>query len=119
MPIMRATEFEFRNRFWVIGVICFIGFQLYVLDHRNAAQRLLGWIAPQLSNDDHWQRRALTCIFLAGTALAVLAALLRTWATAHLKNEVVHDARLHADHLMVNGPYRFVRNPLYLGLVLL
>ena len=116
---MRATEFEFRNRFWVIGVIFMIGFLLYNLDHRNAAQRLIDWIAPKLNGDDVKERHALTCIFLSGTGLAVLAAMLRTWATAYLKNEVVHDARLHADQLMVDGPYRRVRNPLYLGLLLL
>jgi len=52
-------------------------------------------------------------------AAAVSAALLRTWAAAYLQSEVVHDSRLHAERLVADGPYRHVRNPLYLGGILM
>jgi len=48
-----------------------------------------------------------------------VAALLRTWASALLSKEVVHDRELHSDRLVADGPYRFTRNPLYLGTDLL
>jgi hypothetical protein len=53
-----------------------------------------------------------------GAALCLLAALLRTWAAAYLHSEVVHDSNLHAEGLVADGPFRYVRNPLYLGGVL-
>jgi protein-S-isoprenylcysteine O-methyltransferase Ste14 len=48
-----------------------------------------------------------------------LAALVRSWAEAYLHSSVVHDSQLHSDRLVADGPYRRVRNPLYLGNILL
>lgn len=53
---------------------------------------------------------------LPGTAAV---ALIRSWAEAYLHSSVVHDAKMHSDQLTADGPYRYVRNPLYLGTVLL
>ena len=54
-------------------------------------------------------------MFASGAALVFVAALLRTWATAYLRTEIVHDAPQHAEALVADGPYRYVRNPLYLA----
>jgi len=40
---------------------------------------------------------------------------LRTWATAYLRAEIVHDPNQHSEALVADGPYRHVRNPLYLA----
>ena len=60
----------------------------------------------------------MQAILALGAALAVLAALVRTWAAAYLQSEVVHDTNIHIEGLVADGPYRYVRNPLYLGGVL-
>ena len=52
--------------------------------------------------------------FLA-VACAVVGAALRVWATAYLGAGVMNDKSLRADRVMASGPYRYLRNPLYLG----
>lgn len=112
---MRASRLEFEYRFWIFGLIFFLGFSLYRVDPVNAGMGLLGWLAPgtnaNSANGNVWMR----AIFLGGAALTFTAALLRTWATAWLQTEVVHDMAQHAEQMVADGPFRYTRNPLYLA----
>ncbi len=112
---MRATKFEFEQRFWIIGIIFGLGFSLAWLDHTNFAVGLLHFFSPSLDPDSPRGNIWLRLIFGAGALLVFLAASLRTWATAYLRTEIVHDASLHSDAIVADGPYRYVRNPLYLA----
>jgi len=112
---MRATEFEFNNRFWLIGLVFFFGFGLYNVDHTNFGLGLLHWLAPAINPDSERGNFWLRVIFGSGAALVFFAALFRTWATAYLKTEIVHDMTMHSEALVADGPYRHVRNPLYLA----
>jgi len=113
---MRASDFEFRYRFWIIGAIFWIGFTLYSVDQVNAAAALANWLQPHTP----WSAGAIVrAIFGFGALLAIAAALLRTWAASFLRSDVVHDDSLHSERLVADGPYRYVRNPLYLGTTLL
>jgi protein-S-isoprenylcysteine O-methyltransferase Ste14 len=108
---MRATAFEFRFRFWILGAIFFLGYASYAVDHHNSAAAIAHALAPDAD------AATGTARLLAGAAaLAALGALLRTWASAYLSPDIVHDTRLHRDRLVADGPFRHVRNPLYLGL---
>jgi protein-S-isoprenylcysteine O-methyltransferase Ste14 len=51
----------------------------------------------------------------AGIALVLVAWLWRAAGTAFLRREVVFSADALQDRLVVAGPFRYVRNPLYLG----
>jgi protein-S-isoprenylcysteine O-methyltransferase Ste14 len=115
MCAMQATEFEFKGRFWVIGFIIWGGFSLYLIDHVTFAVALLHLVAPGIDPDSDRGNFWLRIIFGAGALLVFLSALLRTWATAYLRSEVVHDASQHSEALLADGPYRYVRNPLYLA----
>ncbi len=112
---MRATEFEFNNRFWFIGLVFFLGFGAYRLDPVNFGIGLLHIFAPAIDPDSARGNFWLRVIFASGAALVFFAALLRTWATAYLRTEIVHDASMHSEALVADGPYRHVRNPLYLA----
>ncbi len=112
-----ASDFEFKNRFWIFGAIFFFAFAAYNLDHVNAGQALVEWLARirGMAAGD-WQYH----VVFAGAALFCIAnAALRTWGTAYLNPEVMVDMRLHTTRLVADGPYRFVRNPLYFGNILL
>jgi protein-S-isoprenylcysteine O-methyltransferase Ste14 len=110
---MRATKFEFEQRFWVIGMIFALGFFLYNVDKTNAALRLLHVAAPSIDPNSDYGNHLARLIFGSGALLVFLAAAFRTWATAYLKTEIVHDQAQHSEGLVADGPYRHLRNPLY------
>jgi protein-S-isoprenylcysteine O-methyltransferase Ste14 len=112
---MRATRFEFEQRFWIIGAIFGLGFALYAVDGTNVAVGVLRAIAPSIDPDSDAGNNMIRVVFAVGAALVFVAAFLRTWATASLRTEVVHDATQHSEMLVADGPYRYVRNPLYLA----
>jgi len=116
---VRATEFEFRYRFFVIIAIFVAGFQCYTLDHVGVSVVLAGWfIGHPAELSVAGDRHAVQLVLAFGVALCFLAALVRTWAAAYLHSEIVHDWNLHAEGLVADGPFRYVRNPLYFGGVL-
>jgi len=115
----QATKAEFENRFWVIGGVFGIGFSLYVLDHVNAAVALTGLIVGPAGMDTQRAYQVVRGIFAAGSLAVAAAALLRSWAEDYLHSSVVHDSALHSENLVADGPYRYVRNPLYLGNILM
>jgi protein-S-isoprenylcysteine O-methyltransferase Ste14 len=116
MMLSQATQaslFEFHNRWLIIFFIFFAAFSAYFIDPRNAGVAIADWLAKRwgttASNNSH------RLIFAFGTLLMALAAFLRTWGTSYLQAEVTHDFRVHTEKLLTDGPYRHVRNPLYLG----
>src|SRR5947209_3386659 len=110
---MRATDFEFRNRFWIFGLLYFAGFIPYWFHDQNALASLLNAIKPGISE------RGVHMAFGIAAAVMFAAALLRTWATAYLSTEVMKHTEVQSATLVADGPYRYVRNPLYLGNILM
>jgi protein-S-isoprenylcysteine O-methyltransferase Ste14 len=111
---LAAGDIEYRIRPWIIAVIFFAAFQLYRWDHVSAAAALAAWLTPGGGDVQKTQ----TLIFAIGAAATLAAAALRTWAAAYMSSSVVHDPRVHDSRLVADGPYRYLRNPLYLGVVL-
>jgi protein-S-isoprenylcysteine O-methyltransferase Ste14 len=117
---MRATEFEFRHRFWFIGGIFWLGFSCYSFDHQNAAAALVKlFLGSNFNMNSPESAVPLHAIFAFAALLSVSAAALRTWAAAYLRSDIVHDHALHSEGLVADGPFRWARNPLYDGGILL
>jgi len=116
MTLTRASDFEFRNRWWVFGAIFGATFFLLSFDPVPVGSKLADRLAVLARLSD---RLALHLVFGGGALIMLAAALLRTWGSAYLGREVVHGASVHTEALRADGPYRHVRNPLYLGNVMM
>jgi protein-S-isoprenylcysteine O-methyltransferase Ste14 len=113
---MRATNWEFKNRAMIFGLIFGLSFSVYFIDPQNATAALANWIEATRGIDANLVARLL---FVFATCLLVVAALFRTWASSYLQANVVYAAEVQTASLVADGPYRHVRNPLYFANVLL
>lgn len=113
---MKATNWEFRNRALLFGLIFAVAFPLSSLDPQNSTAALANWLGPRLGMDADLIAHFL---FIFAALLLLAAVLIRTWASSYLRAEVVYAAEVKTESLVADGPYRHVRNPLYLANVLM
>ena len=116
---MGATAIEFRLRMVVNAAIIILGFWAPWIEAWHVGHRisLLGWLALELSRTGIASFSVATSIVLIVAVLvAAKAVLFRVWGTAYLGPGTVNSFNMVAGEVMADGPYRYVRNPLYIGL---
>ncbi len=114
---MKASALEFRFRFLIGTTIYVLGFTTpwnywLHLDTIRTWQFLAAWPARSgwLSFSN-----ATILVLLVGILCALIGALLRTWGSAYLSPSIVQSGAMHGQGVVAAGPYRYLRNPLYLG----
>ena len=108
---------------WIQIVIVILGFwapwlNLPALSGIDFGRRIstLEWLALEISRSGLVRfTYATPIVIVAGALAAFLGALFRVWGAAYLGYSTVHHAEMQAGTVMAAGPYRYVRNPLYIG----
>jgi protein-S-isoprenylcysteine O-methyltransferase Ste14 len=113
---LAGTTWEFENRALILGVLFSVAFMWSAVDPRNVTVALAHALSDQLRIDDD---RLVRTLFALGAVLVSTAALIRTWASAYLRSDVVYASALKTASLVGDGPFRRTRNPLYLGNIMM
>jgi protein-S-isoprenylcysteine O-methyltransferase Ste14 len=115
---MKATAIEFKLRVLIITAIIFLGFWApwHLLFSFTEPYSLMVWLAYQLMHYALISFAASTTIVIViGILTAFKGAWFRVWGTAYLGSETVNSTQMQSGALLADGPYRYVRNPLYWG----
>jgi protein-S-isoprenylcysteine O-methyltransferase Ste14 len=116
--MFKGTQFEFRHRYVIHFVLFFTGFLAPWYKVWPEPHGLLTWLAvAEVPARLGWltlYASTLTVTAL-GAFFAIAGAVFRTWGTAYMSAGVVKDAAMHGGAVVADGPYRYMRNPLYVG----
>lgn len=106
----------YRRRDAVFGIIYaagFFGAWAFATATQHPYQALL-WTLGRHYGENGWMGVAALMLLLMAASYA-----LRLWGSSYLHTSVVWSDDARTDSLIVAGPFRYTRNPLYLGNVLM
>jgi len=115
---MKASAIEFRLRMVIMIAVVVLGFFSPWIEilHTGERSSLLEWLALEASRTGLLRfTYATPVVILLGSLIALIGAILRVWGSAYLGYGTVHHGEMQAGGVMADGPYRYVRNPLYIG----
>lgn len=133
---MKASAWEFKYRLWLSFGLIALGFAApwtwlmpeRLLEWMPGWIRLgprgihtWGWLAFQLGGLGISSAAGFALVSALAIAAAALGAALRVWGTAYLGAGTVFNAEMKAGpeinpgEVLADGPYRYMRNPLYAG----
>ncbi len=131
--MFKSSALEFRLRYWIHAVLIALGFwapwnaiqQKGVVEITSANTHTWGILAANLApyvgsaGNPVNIVTAFNVLLSIAIVCAVLGALLRTWGASYLGTSVVESGTMHTapatSGILEDGPYRHLRNPLYLG----
>jgi protein-S-isoprenylcysteine O-methyltransferase Ste14 len=121
--VAMATPAVFRYRVWLFAAVFVVSGTVSGLLARLAPFRDLYGILSvpaDLTFPPHARVPAGEAAwFLIPLGLSLAGGLVRAWGTSYLRGHVMMDARLHSERLIIAGPFRWCRNPLYAGNLLI
>jgi protein-S-isoprenylcysteine O-methyltransferase Ste14 len=118
---MKAAELAFRFRVFIFVLLYLIGFLApweFRSGHASTGHSGTLWLAAStLLARSGWisLAAATVVVTLVSFASLILGTILRVWGTAYLGSGVMRGAQMQGEAFVAAGPYRYVRNPLYLG----
>jgi len=118
---MKSSPLDFRFRLAIFIVIYVLGFTTpwnlaLHLDGRGPNAHTWGLLAVNLAKSSGIAiDAAFNAVLVVGILCAFAGAWLRTWGSAYLGGDVMLDPQLRGSAVVADGPYRYLRNPLYLG----
>ena len=119
---MKAFPLEYRLRYLVHGIIYALGFFAPWERYTSLTLGSSTWwlFLASIPAREHWLdfTASSQILLILGCIAATLGAALRVWGVAYLGASIVHSGSLHGSRVLADGPYRYVRNPLYLGTLL-
>lgn len=119
---LRATGIEYRHRYLIHGAIYTLGlaapWHLPVWGFlRNGSCWFLAADAASKPTFENFAP-VWNALCAGAVVFAVAGAGLRVWGAAYLGATTVHRGGMEGERVIANGPYRYLRNPLYLGTLL-
>jgi protein-S-isoprenylcysteine O-methyltransferase Ste14 len=115
---VKSSAIEFRLRMLIQVVIVAVALWAPWVQPWNLKLRIsaLEWLALEMSRGGIVTFAvAVPIVIVFGAVVAALGAGLRVWGTAYLGYDIVQHGEMQARGVVAAGPYRYVRNPLYLG----
>jgi protein-S-isoprenylcysteine O-methyltransferase Ste14 len=114
---MKATELEFRFRLIFMTLVIVLGFWAPWIEllHWGARTTAWLWLGFELGGLGISSATGIRTATALAILIAAAAAAVRVWGTAYLGTGTVNNTEMKAGAVMADGPYRYVRNPLYLG----
>ena len=108
-----ATRFEYRWRWGIHCAVYVLGFSApwNYAAKVDGTRHLWEWMALRMGGT----AAAFNGLLIAATVCACAGAALRTWGTAYLSAGVVLSPEMHDQGVIAEGPFRYMRNPLYVG----
>ena len=128
--MLKASAIEYRFRYAIHCIVFVLGFTapwnyLFHLDPTGPNAHLWGILAVQVSRLGVGSiTSAFNALLALGIAVAFAGAFLRTWGSAYLGANIVQSGSMHTAQasqtpgILQDGPFRHMRNPLYLGTLL-
>jgi protein-S-isoprenylcysteine O-methyltransferase Ste14 len=114
---MKASAVEFRYRLIWMTLLIVLGFWAPWIEwlHWGTRSTAWLWLGFELGGLGITATQGIEAVTWLTILIATAAAAMRIWGTAYLGTGTVNNREMKAGVVMADGPYRRVRNPLYLG----